>query len=197
MVRRPRSNTGRFAARFASRAAFGGAAAVVLGAAGSALAALGSPTDAHVGFLAAGPAGMKIEGTTTDLTVADDGTNVTIDVPLANLSTGISLRDHHMKEKYLEVGKYASTTLVVARAALKFPAPGASFEGDAPGTLKLHGQARPVTFHYDAKGDGGGFAVHGRLHVNMNDYGITVPVYLGVTVKPDVDVTASFHVAGG
>jgi len=29
----------------------------------------------------------------------------------------------------------------------------------------------------------------------MNDFGITVPVYLGVTVKPDVDVSASFQVA--
>ena len=39
-------------------------------------------------------------------------------------------------------------------------------------------------------------ARRGTVHVNMNDFGITVPVYLGVTVKPDVDVSASFHVAG-
>jgi hypothetical protein len=30
----------------------------------------------------------------------------------------------------------------------------------------------------------------------MNDFGITVPSYLGVTVKPDIDVSASFRVAG-
>jgi polyisoprenoid-binding protein YceI len=164
---------------------------------GIAAAALSAATDAHVGFAASGPAGMKIEGTTTDLTVADDGANVTVDVPLANLGTGIALRDHHMKEKYLEVPKYPSTTLVVARTALKFPSNGERVEGDAPGSLKLHGQTHPVSVHYDAKGDGAGYLVHGRLHVNMNDYGITVPTYLGVTVKPDVDVTASFHVAGG
>ena len=31
----------------------------------------------------------------------------------------------------------------------------------------------------------------------MTDYGITVPSYLGVTVKPDIDVTASFKLPGG
>jgi hypothetical protein len=30
----------------------------------------------------------------------------------------------------------------------------------------------------------------------MNDYGIVVPSYLGVTVKPDIDVNASLHVGG-
>ena len=160
-------------------------------------AALSAPTDAHVGFQASGPAGMKIEGTTTDLKVSEDGGNVVIDVPLANLTTGIALRDNHMREKYLEVPKFASATLVVAKASLKLPASADRSESDAPGTLTLHGQTHPVSVHYDAKGDGSGYVAHGKFHVNMNDFGITVPTYLGVTVKPDVDVTASFHVSGG
>ncbi len=159
-------------------------------------AALSSAMDSHVSFDAAGPAGMKIEGTTADLTVADDGANVVITVPLGNLSTGIGLRDHHMKEKYLEVQKYPVATLTIARAALKFPRGAEQATGDVPGTVQIHGQSRPVSVHYDAKGEGAAFAAHGAFRVNMNDFGITVPVYLGVTVKPDVDVSASFHVAG-
>jgi polyisoprenoid-binding protein YceI len=159
-------------------------------------AALSSPTDAHVSFAAAGPAGMKIEGSTPDLNVAENVGNVVITVPLANLSTGIGLRDHHMKEKYLEVPKYPSAVLTIARTALKFPQSGEDAESDAPGTVQLHGQIRPVSVHYAAKGDGSGLSVRGRFHVNMNDFGITVPVYLGVTVKPDVNVSASFHVSG-
>jgi polyisoprenoid-binding protein YceI len=162
----------------------------------AAYAALSAPKDAHVGFQASGPAGLKIEGTTSDLNVAETEGNIVIDVPLANLSTGIALRDHHMKEKYLEVPKYPSATLVVARAALKLPAAGASSEADAPATLKLHGQGRPVTVHYVAKGDGSGFAIDGKFRVKMDEFGITVPSYLGVTVKPDVNVNATFHVAG-
>ena len=81
-------------------------------------------------------------------------------------------------------------------AGWKFPGAGEKAEADAHGTVTIHGQTKPAAVHYDVKGDGAGFAAHGLVHINMNDFGITVPVYLGVTVKPDVDVTASFHVAG-
>lgn len=170
--------------------------AVIASASAAVQGALSAPSDSRVGFQASGPAGLKIEGSTTDLKVSDDGTNVALDVPLQNLSTGIALRDQHMRDKYLEVTKFPSATLIVARGALKIPAAGAGVELDVPGTLQLHGQSRPVTVHYDAKGDATGCAAHGRFRINMNDFGITVPTYLGVTVKPDVDVTATFHVAG-
>ncbi len=158
-------------------------------------AALSSPSDAHVTFQVAGPAGLKIEGTTTDLQVADDGGNVVITIPLANLTTGIALRDRHMKE-YLETPKYPATTLTIARSALKIPTTGDRVEADAPGTLTLHGQTKPVSVHYDARWDGTAFATHGKVHLLMTDFGITVPSYLGVTVKPDVDVNANFKVSG-
>ena len=120
-----------------------GMALATVGASIAASAALSSPSDAHVTFQASGPAGLKIEGSTTELNVSDDGGTLSIDVPLANLATGIALRDHHMKEKYLEVPKYPSATLLVARSALKLPPPGGAIELDVPGTLKLHGQTSP------------------------------------------------------
>jgi polyisoprenoid-binding protein YceI len=159
-------------------------------------AALSAPTDSRVSFLASGPAGLKIEGTTPDLSVADGSENLVLTVPLANLTTGIGLRDKHMKEKYLEVPKFPNAVLTIARGVLKLPSGGQPVEIDVPGTLQLHGQSKPVTVHYDAKGDGPGFAAHGKFHMNMNDFGIAVPTYLGVTVKPDIDVSASFRVAG-
>ena len=162
----------------------------------AAQAAFSSPRDARVTFSAAGPAGLKIEGTTSELRVIEEAGNVMVDVPLANLATGIALRDQHMKEKYLEVSKYPDAILTVARSALKVPASGGQLTADASGTLKLHGQVRPVTVRYDATADADGLAVHGKLHLRMDEFGITVPSYLGVTVKPDVDVVASFHVTG-
>jgi polyisoprenoid-binding protein YceI len=159
-------------------------------------AALSAPSDAHVTFQASGPGGLTIEGTTADLKVSEDSGNVVIDVPLANLGTGIELRDHHMREKYLEVPKYPSTTLIISRGALKFPAKDDHAEGDVPAILKLHGQSHPVTVHYEARGGPAGFSAKGKFRLNMNDYGISVPSYLGVTVKPDVGVSASFNVTG-
>jgi polyisoprenoid-binding protein YceI len=159
-------------------------------------AALSAPTDSRVGFQASGPAGMKIEGSTSDLSIADQGDNVVLTVPLGNLSTGIGLRDRHMKDKYLEVPKYPTAVLTVARSALKLPATDDKVEGDARSTATIHGQTRPVSVHYDAKRLGTALSVHGTFHINMRDFGIEVPTYLGVTVKPDVDVTAEFRVAG-
>jgi polyisoprenoid-binding protein YceI len=172
------------------------ASLTILTVSASGLAAFSGASESHVGFEATGPAGLKITGTTVDLAASEDSGNVVITVNLANLSTGIGLRDQHMRDKYLEVPKFPTTTLSVPRASLKIPAGSEKTEADVQGTLTLHGQSHPVTVHYDSKTDGGTLFSHGKFHVNMNDYGITVPSYLGVTVKPDVDVTASFRLAG-
>jgi polyisoprenoid-binding protein YceI len=143
-------------------------------------------------FKVPGPAGLSIEGKTADMTTADDGTTLTITVPLGNLKTGVDLRDEHTK-KALEVDKYPTTSLAVARADLKFPAAGADSAGDAHGKMTLHGTTKDVTFHYAAKNQGGTISVSGSTRIKMTDFGINPPTYLGVGVKPDVDVTTSFQ----
>jgi len=144
-------------------------------------------------FKAAGPAGLNISGSTADMSVADDGATVTITVPLANLTTGIGLRDEHTR-KAIDVGTYPTTTLRVPRSALKFPAAGADASGDAKGSLTLHGQTRDINFHYSAKLDGDTLSVQGSSTINVDDFGVNRPSYLGVTVKPNVDLTTSFQV---
>jgi polyisoprenoid-binding protein YceI len=169
------------------------ASTILFGISMSGHAAVSTVSDTHVTFQCSGPAGMKIEGTTAELTANEQDGSLVVAVPLANLSTGIGLRDKHMKEKYLEVAKYPNAVLTVAQSALKLPVNGEQIEADVPGTLQLHGQTRPVSVHYEAQGDGPGLVTRGRFHVNMNDFGIQVPSYLGVTVKPDVDVSANFR----
>jgi polyisoprenoid-binding protein YceI len=144
------------------------------------------------GFHAKGPAGMGIDGTTSDLSVADDGTTVTVTVPLKNITTGIGLRDSHTK-KYLGADSFPNAELTVARSALKLPKAGETVESDAKGKMKIHGQTKEVSFHYKAKLDGDTFNVAGTAPVNMNDFGVETPSYLGVHVKPDVTVFANFQ----
>jgi len=158
-------------------------------------AGLGKPSDSVVGFQAIGPAGLKIAGKTAELTVMDEGDSVSIVVPLANLKTGIEVRDHHMRDKYLEVEKFPSAKLTVKRSELKLPAAGERVTSDVPGTLLLHGQTKPVTVHYEVKAEGSAYSVEGKLRLNMKEVGIEVPSYLGVTVKPDVDVDAHFRIS--
>jgi polyisoprenoid-binding protein YceI len=148
----------------------------------------GSP---EVSFTATGTLGFSMVGKTSELNVSDSAQAITVAVDTTALSTGIGVRDTHMKN-YLEVDKFKATSLSVSKSALKIPAAGQTTSGDADGTLSLHGQTHPVKFHYTAKRDGNKFAVDGTMNVNMNDFGIVVKSYLGITVKPKVDINVHF-----
>lgn len=166
------------------------AAALVLvpGHAGAQLKSAG----ASVSFTAIGPAGLKINGTTSELAVRDDAQKVVVTVPLANLKTGIDLRDKHMREKYLQVSQFPTAELEVSRASLNLPADGSNAAGTGKGTMKIHGTSKPISFKYTARRAGATYQVTGNVQLNMKDFGIEVPSYMGVSVKPDVDVEVKF-----
>jgi polyisoprenoid-binding protein YceI len=159
---------------------------------GVVLAAL-KASEARVSFLCSGPGGLHIEGTGSQLLAEEKDEALVLSVPLDTVTTGIDLRDTHMHQKYLETAKYPTAALSVPRASLKFPADGESVEATAPGTLSIHGTSRPVTFHYRAVKKGAAYDVSGDVHLNMNDFGIATPGYLGITVKPPVDVSVVFR----
>jgi len=158
----------------------------------AATAALKARQPSQVTFIAQGPAGLRIEGKSTDLQVTDRPDALVVTVPLAKLETGISVRDHHMQEKYLESQKYPNAQLAVSRTAIKFPTDGQTTEGTVPATLALHGQSKTVPVHYRATRQGRSYNVKGDLKVDFREFGIEIPNYLGATVKPPVDVNVAF-----
>lgn len=157
-------------------------------------AKLGGASSAKVEFTAKGPGGLNIVGRSGALGVRDEGGNIVVEVPIDPISTGIELRDKHMRE-HLEAAKFPKAQLTVARSALQFPADGSAASGDAQGTLNLHGQTKPVRFHYEAQKKGGALGVKGTMGISMPEFGITPPKYLGVGVAPDVSVQVTFSVA--
>ena len=163
---------------------------LVVGAASAAWTVQGKKS---ASFKAVGPGGLSIVGNGSDVAVKDKDDTVAISVGLDSLKTGIDLRDRHMKEKYLETNKYPSAVLQVDKAKLKVPTPGTDIEGK----LNLHGVTRTVRVHYSANGSNNKATVAGTVHVNMKEFGINVPSYLGVTVKPDVDVSVQFDATDG
>ncbi len=150
-------------------------------------------SEAKVRFTCSGPGGLHIEGAGSELVTGEKGEDLVLTVPLEKVTTGIGLRDTHMREKYLETAKYPTAELSVPRATLKFPADGASLESTLPGTLTLHGTSRPVTFTYKASRKGAAYDVQGSVRINMNDFGIATPSYLGITVQPPVAISVSFR----
>lgn len=140
---------------------------------------------------------LSVDGTTNQLTLADDGTTLTITVPLATLSTGIGLRDTHMKNA-LEVDKFPNAELAIPRGSLKFPGQGERASGTAQGTLTLHGRSKPMSFSYTVQHDGSGYHVTGgAMTVNLDDFGVVVKKssIIPASVKPNVGLQVSFDAA--
>lgn len=144
------------------------------------------------GFHGRGPGGFGVDGKTHQLRIEDDGTTLKITVALAGLQTGIGLRDKHMREKYLQVDKYPDVVLEVPWSGVKLPGDGQTGEGSAPGKMTLHGKSKDVQVKYRIVRTGTRYQVTGNVPLNLKDYDIDVPSYLGVTVQPDIDTSASF-----
>jgi polyisoprenoid-binding protein YceI len=107
-------------------------------------------------------------------------------VDLRSLETGIGMRDRHMRDNYLEVGKGPE----FERARLE----GIKVEklnGKSPfsGTLVLHGERREVTGAAEVQPqNGGAYRIQAEFPVRVTDFKIAKPTYLGVGVQEEVKV---------
>jgi polyisoprenoid-binding protein YceI len=115
-------------------------------------------------------------------------------VPVQTLSTGMSLRDGHMR-------KYIFTAADGRLPDLEFSATDAVCTGSADradcrlaGHLTIRGNAQPFTIVVVATRQDSGFRVVGESVVRLSSYGIEPPSQLGVRtddeVKLSVDVLA-------
>jgi polyisoprenoid-binding protein YceI len=118
-----------------------------------------------------------------------------LQVDLRTLQTGISLRDTHLREKYLEVQNgagYEQATLDRIRLD--------GVSGAAPigkvgfrGVLSLHGQEREVVGTADIRRAGEGLRVQASFPVQVSGFAIESPRYLGVGVRDEVNVSVTFQ----
>jgi len=129
-----------------------------------------------------------------DLVLADTSGAVkgAVQVDLATLQTGIGLRDRHMKDKYLEIGR--SDTFTTAR--LEEIRIERAEEGSMPfhAKLTLHGEQHSVSGIADLQGQqrDGALRVRARFPISLAAFGIQAPRYLGVGVRDEVQVQVQF-----
>ncbi|MCO5141577.1 MAG: YceI family protein [Oligoflexia bacterium] len=142
-------------------------------------------------FLATGkPSMLKIKGKSNDLNgnleVKNKKLSGTIIVKIDSFDTGIDLRNKHMKEKYLETEKYPEATLSIQDLAVSDDFENKLDSKEAPftGTLEFHGVKKAVegTFQIQ-KGK-----LNANFKIQLKDFAIPVPSYLGITVADIVDV---------
>ena len=115
-------------------------------------------------------------------------------VDLRTIDTGINLRNEHLRKKYLEVDKGAGyDKAVLSEIDLKGLKPDApEGKGSFTGSLMLHGVKKTVSGPVEVRKAGAGLRVKASFPVNLPDYNIPEPRYLGVGVKNTVQVEVTF-----
>lgn len=123
--------------------------------------------------------------------------HLTISTDLRTLKTDNALRDQHMRDTLLEVGRFPRATFTASEFR---PAPGAKMEGGEgtlSGTLTLHGIERPVSLPIRYAVNGTTLQGEGTLLVKLTDFGMTPPRLLGLKVRDQVTVEIRLVAASG
>jgi len=131
------------------------------------------------GFLRVNGKGAKTKGR---VEVRSDGAVTgTFTVKMAEFTTGLALRDEHLRNKYFEVAKYPDATVLV-----KDWLPSTS-ESPFTGTLTIKGIAKPIVGKASAR-DGHLIA---EFVTTLKGFPIEEPKHLGVGVSLDSEITVS------
>jgi polyisoprenoid-binding protein YceI len=158
-------------------------------------------TPPRVEFVAIGrPSALKIKGSGNELmlaiTLEKDLLRGKVEFSLASLDTGLSLRDRHMKEKYLEVEKFPKSTFEILEGTLPADLISnevAEAEVILKGKLTLHGVTRDLTTAAKVKKKGTTYEIQAPLEVKLPDFQIEIPKFAGITVAEDVKIDIRFQ----
>ncbi len=153
--------------------------------------------ESKVEFRAIGrPSMLKITGTEGKLKgqvqINDENVSGEFIVPLDSVTTGISLRDEHMKKKYLETDKFPNAILKISdlklvKNVLKeiVSQKGVPFKG----LLTIHGIESPVEGAADIEATDKIISIIAKTKTNITAHKIELPSYLGIKVADVVDIT--------
>lgn len=166
---------------------------------------------AQVKFTAKGTLpGLTINGSASKLNIKDTGDRLVFRVPLRSIDTGNATRTEHMRgSKYLDEAceddkckgekddkkrerrkaNRQALELTVAKSEIKKPEPGQTVEGSAKADFRIKDISKQVTVNYSATNNAGEIKVTTKpFTINVTDYGVEKPTYLGVGVDPNVTI---------
>jgi polyisoprenoid-binding protein YceI len=155
------------------------------------------PAKGRIEFLAIGrPSAIKINGKgpgpSGEMGLVVRGEDVVLSgearLDLNQLVTGISTRDEHMKNKYLETDKYPEAVLKINETKIAKDLMASGGKIVVPGTLTLHGQEKPVAVQLEIFAESNSYRGISTFKVKLSDFAITIPSFAGVTVADEVEV---------
>jgi polyisoprenoid-binding protein YceI len=153
---------------------------------------------------------------TVDLANATRQLTGRVQVPVASLNTGLTMRDEHLRgANWLDAAHHPNIELELVRTTVRAITPGRTARGEVVGRLSLHGQTRevrvPVQVRYvplDPREHAGMdqvginanmLRVKGTLRVRLSDFGVSIMSILRLKVANEIainlDLTA-FQTSG-
>jgi polyisoprenoid-binding protein YceI len=121
--------------------------------------------------------------------------NVHARIDPKTFTTGMSLRDQHLRKKVFSLENDSMPELQFLSdkiACPELPA-GRNTVCPASGQLTLRGVARPFTINLSVTNDGRGYRISGTGVVKLSAYGIEPPCQLGVCVTDEVKLNLEFQ----
>ncbi len=124
----------------------------------------------------------------------------TLRVDLVPLDTGIELRNNHLRETYLEVGRgerFRHAALTGIELAVPLPPDSARHKTPFSGTLSLHGVERAIAGEAELSRSEGRLRVQAEFSLSLKVFDIPPPRYLGVGVRDEVGILVTLDAVSG
>jgi polyisoprenoid-binding protein YceI len=134
--------------------------------------------------------GISVEGEAKNTLLKFDfnkleTTNVVFDV--MDLNTGMDRRDKHLHEKVFNTTAPGLSKIEYNITKINCPATGTEVECDCVGNLKIKEINNEIKFK--AKLNRPAQTVEGKTLISLNQYKLTAPTFMGITVEDNVEVT--------
>ena len=115
-------------------------------------------------------------------------------VPVMSLSTGLALRDEHMRTYIFKTPDGSLPDVRLVAAGVECPPLGGRAQTECPvaGELAIRGTSRPFSMTLVVRPQNDTYRAAGDAVVKLSDYGITPPSQLGVTTRDDVKLHLEF-----
>lgn len=150
------------------------------------------PSESQISFKARGkPSFISINGQAPaakgSLTEMDNVFSGEVLIDTNKITTGIDLRDSHLKDNYLEVAKFPMAKVTFNNVRLQ------DKENDFVAELTLHGVTKKISGKAQREND----RVKANFTVDLNDFAIKIPSYQGITVAQDVVISVDLKTSAG
>ncbi len=148
-----------------------------------------------VEFFAIGkPSMLKIHGTSEKMTGSfeKNGSNLQgkLQVPNDSFETGMGVRDKHLKEKIFESEKNPTSELVLDSLTIPEGKDAKMEQLPFKATFHFHGVEKKVDGMADLKRLDKTLSFVAKFTVNLTDYQITPPEFMGMTIQNEVRIEA-------